>query len=432
MATKTPNLNLILPANGEYFNVWDQPMNGNWTIVDTVLGSVQAEVIAARGDADNLNDRISAGLDAEGNPLASAEIVSARVSPLYGGFSGSTPFTLGTRINQSDFEIFNARNTLSTLRDSVAWDADTNKNNSVISAATNYLTYTGASVTLTGSVTPLVANINGYRQVVSNVLSTAISGSAGTYYIYLQRAVGGTQYLNITGTTGSLGTYATNGLVAVLTDSTPTNFVTSGTQPGDVLTLTGPNGNPNLGEYIVLATNTQDPTNLATNQIAVIGQFVSSGSGFSFTLNNPISPAIGFTATAHAKTFTRVTNKIYIGRCVFDGTNVTSLTIYANQGVYSGFTSVSLSGGNYSLTIPHNLGYFPSKIAFYGSQASDFSMPLDLLGVGDMTSSTLQRSVIAQENDLTVLVKNPTNGVFYKDFGGTSQTSGFLYVVAER
>jgi hypothetical protein len=431
MATKTTNLNLILPANGEYFNIWDQPNNGNFTIIDTVLGAVQAEVIAARGSADNLNDRISAGLDSSGNPLPSAEIVTARVSPIYGGFSNSVAFSLGQRISQVEFETFNARSSLSSLQAAIAWDADQNKNNSVISAATNYLTFTGAVVSLNGSVTPLVANINGYRQVARSILTTTISGAAGTYYLSLTSVAGGQQYLNVTGSTGALQSYAGNGLIATLSDSTQ-NFITAGVQPGDVLNITAPADDPNDGQYVVLATNATDPTNLTTSQIAVVGQFTSTGSGYSYNLNNPVSPQLGFTGTAHAKTFTRLANKIFIGRCVFDGTNITGLTIYALQGIYSGFTSVTLSGGNYSLTIPHNLGYFPSKVSFYGSQASNFTASLDQLGVGDMTSSTLQRSVISQTNDLTVLVKNPTNGVFYKDFSGTSQTSGFLYVVAER
>lgn len=431
MAAKTPNLNLILPANGEYFNIWDQPMNNNWTIVDAAVGSLQAEILAARGSSTTLDDRLSAGLNPDGTPIASSEVSAARSSSIYGSLNGAVPYTLNDRLEQGDRENFTARSSLPSLVDSLAWGEDTNRNNSVISAASNYLTFTGAVVSLAGNVTPLIANINGYRQVVRTIKTTTISGAPNTYYLTLTRSVGGEQYLNVSGNTGALVTYAANGLVARLSDGSQ-NFVTSGVKPGDVLNITAPSGNPNINQYIVLATNVEDSVNLTTSELAVVGQFVNAGTGFNYTINNPAAPQLGFTSSAHAKSFTRVANKIFIGRCVFDGVNVTSLTIYQNMGVYSGFTSVTLSSGNYSLNIPHNLGYFPSRLHFYGSQASDFTQPLDLLGVGDMTTSTLQRSVIAQANDLSVLVKNPTNGIFYKDFSGTSQTSGFLYVVAER
>jgi hypothetical protein len=94
---------------------------------------------------------------------------------------------------------------------------------------------------------------------------------------------------------------------------------------------------------------------------------------------------------------------------------------------------VALSSGSYSLSIPHNLGYFPSKVSIFGSQANDFSQPLELLSTATVTGGgSMERSVVAQVNDLTLLVKNPTSGLFYQDYGGTSQTSGYLYVVAER
>src|ERR1019366_235477 len=93
----------------------------------------------------------------------------------------------------------------------------------------------------------------------------------------------------LTGTsTGVIDAYPKNGLVARLTDSGK-NFVTSGVKPGDVLNVTGPSLNPNIGRYIVLATNTQDATNLTTSQVAVIGQFVAIGSSLSYTILDPIA-----------------------------------------------------------------------------------------------------------------------------------------------
>jgi hypothetical protein len=432
MATVTPNLNLTLPANGEYFNTWNQPNNGNFTIIDTVVGALQDEIVTARGSTASLNDRISSAIDDSGNLLPSAEILAARASNVYG-----EPGLLEDRLNAGDLEVFTAREGEPALVNSLAWGADQNKNNCVLSGPTNYMTYTGAAVTINGSVgAPVTANINGFQQVVRNSKSTTISGGAGTYYLSLAITDGGEQYVPgivAPGTTanGVIGTYATNGLNAMFSDSS-FDFVngTYPVQPGDILTITAPNGNPNVGSYIVLATSVQDPTNLTVNSIAIIGQFPSTGSGFTYTINNPISPQLAFTPTAHAKTFTRVANKIYIGRCVFDGTNVTGLTTYASLGAYAGFTSVS--SGNYSLTIPHNLGYFPSRVQLFASQASDFSQPLDLITTDASTDASLLRSAIAQVNDLTLLVKNSSAGVFYQDFGGTTWSTGFIYAVVER
>jgi hypothetical protein len=169
---------------------------------------------------------------------------------------------------------------------------------------------------------------------------------------------------------------------------------------------------------------------------------------------------------------------IYIGRAVFDGSQITSITSYALKGRFEQFVSISLLGGNFSQTISHNIGYIPSKIQFFASQASDYSQNLEPLSVNELsvdtfsagslpvfdpgtsptfnanssgatftagdlpsltpgtlpslTSGTLQRSVISDHNDMTIRVKNATNGLFYKSFDGVAQTSGFLLVVAER
>lgn len=55
MATNTPYLNLSLLGLGESPGTWGIPLNANFQKVDTLAG----EVIAARGSAPNVNDRIS-------------------------------------------------------------------------------------------------------------------------------------------------------------------------------------------------------------------------------------------------------------------------------------------------------------------------------------------------------------------------------------
>jgi hypothetical protein len=431
MAKQTPNLDLTLPSNNEYYNTWDQPINANFTKIDKAVGDVVDEVVTARGSYTDLNSRISVVVDpGTGDPVASPEVQAARVSEVYGGFDSlGAAFSLGGRISQADFEMFGGRQSLTKIVDALAWANDQTPHNTVISTVTNYLTFAGGVVTLNADPVNLcVANINGYRQVLRSNHTTTVTGANGTYYLTLSTQAGGETY--VTGTsTATLGVYATNGLVAKLSDSTK-NFVTLGVKPGDVLAVTGPPSNSNIGTYVVLATNVEDATNLTVNDLAVYGQFVAANTSISYTVSNPVAPLLSFTGTAHAKTFTRVAGKIYIGRVVLTGGNVTSLTSYQTLGAYAGFTQVSALP--YSLTIPHNLGYFPRRVAIYASQANDFSQPLEPLSTADMTTSTLQRSVIAKVDDLNLYLKNPTTGLFYKDFAGTSQTTGYIYAVVER
>lgn len=487
MATKTPNLALIKPAKGEYFNRWNEPVNGNFDIIDEVVGLLDDEVTTARGTEATLADRLDNGLEPDGTLKPSPEFVAARSSTVYGSDDGSSDYTLDKRIEQADTEIWYARQQRSKLIDALAWAEDGNSQNTVISAASNYLTFSGAVVTLNGAVTNLVANINGYRQVVRTNKTATISGAAGTYYLYLDRSAGGETIYTIPASSGQASTYTPTSKLSKFV-STSGNFVTAGVKPGDILRVTGPISNPNIGDFIVHSTNVEDPSNLNPNELRVIGELATSSSGLDAQIVNPIAPSFGFTATAHAKKFTRVSNRIFVGRCVFDGSNVTSVTIYALKGIYDEFSSVT---ANFSLIVSHNLGYVPSKVEFYGSQANDYSQPLEVLSVAEMTaggasitsgsvgttpavvnfnagsttltpntpqvlsytaptlsftdmvvtytppaitytSPVLKRSVVVRFTDTTLEVKNATSGLFYRDFGGSDQASGFLRIVCER
>jgi hypothetical protein len=272
----------------------------------------------------------------------------------------------------------------------------------------------------------VVCNINGYRNVVRTLKSTTISGAAGTYYIYLQRSATGEIILSRIGggqNTGSVAIDTGSGKLKKFVDSTQ-NFNTSGTQPGDILEITSV-GSQNIGQWIVDSV-------LSNTEILIVGLFVTAQTSLNYKITNPLAPTLNFTATAHAKRFTRASSQIFIGRAVFDGSNVTSVVSYALKGRYEAFTSIALSVGVFNVTVSHDLGYMPTEVQFFGSQASDYSQVLEPLSVADMTSSTLLRSVIVKMDDLTVSVKNATSGVYYKSFDGVTQTSGFLLIVAER
>jgi hypothetical protein len=423
MATQTPNLGLVQPARGEFTGTWDIPINGNSSIIDTAVGELQTDITDAQGSASSLAARLSISLDPLGNPLPSPEILAARVSTIYG-----TQTSLDARIEAVDTEVFTARQSLPMLRDAMAWGLSNHTSDSVVSAPPGFLSYTGANVYVNGSVTPVVSDINGYRQVVSTQISTTISGIAGTYYIYLQRNPAGQIVLDRTGAGQNTGTVTTDlsSNLTVLNDTTQ-NFISEDIEPGQLLQITSV-GSQNLGTYVIAAVG----YNSNPNNLQIIGNFVSAQAGLNYKIIDPVAPTVGFTATAPAGRFAPVSNQIFIGQAVFDGTNVTSIITYALQGHYEGFTGVTLIGGYYNLTIPHNIGYVPTGLKVYASQASDFSQVLERLSDGDMTTSTLLRSVITAQDDLNIYIKNPTNGVFYKSFAGITQTAGFLFVVVDR
>lgn len=387
MATKTPILGLVLPAFEEFQDTWWQPINGNFSVIDSSLGGTQEEIQAARGSAANLNDRLSVNMNPDGSWIASPEMVDARDSSIYGDVNPlGNENSLDDRIEYVDREVFTARQELPALRDTLANYSNTGVGNCIVSAPTGYLSFTGAQVKVDGSITNVVANINGYRQVVRNLKSTTISGAAGTYFITLNRNASGETYLDRTGTgqnTGSISVYSVTSKLQQFVDITQ-NFITLGVKPGDLLNITSVSS-PNTNTYVV--SSVIDPTTLI-----IIGLFFTAQTSLNYNMVNPIAPSVGFTATAPSKRFQVASGLIYIGRAVFDGTNITSVFSYQVVGKFEQFFSITLTGGNFEQTISHQLGYVPTHLEVYGSQTNDYSStldPLSVTGSGATSSSTL-------------------------------------------
>lgn len=447
MAKSTNYLGLILPALGEFFGRWNTPVNGNFQKLDDFASAFGDEVTTARGGADSLDDRLSEALNADGSLKDVPEVASARSSKVYGSGTGSNFFTLDDRLEAGDGEAGDARQGLTDLRSAVAWAQDDTAHNCLVGGPSNPLTYSGANVTLNGGTTPVISNINGFRNVTSVNDQIAISGSAGTYYLYLDRNPTGRILYTTPATSGATGLITSTNKLSKY-KATGTNLVASGVKPGHILEITAPGGNLNLGRWIVLETATENPTDLGNDEVRIIGEFSSSSTGLSARFLDAQAPTFASTNTAPSKEWTRVANRIYIGHCVFDGTSVTSLVTYAYQARYSSWQSISLSGGDFSISVSHNLGFFPKKIAVYGSQANDFSQPLEPLSIAKTTTGSvsissgdqnitytppaLRRSVVARMDSVKIDIKNATNGIFYEDFNNSAQVTGYLYVVVER
>lgn len=426
MALKTPNIGLIKPSRGEYENTWDIPTNRNADLLDGVIADIQTEIVEARGTKSTIEERLAVSLNDDGTMKDQTEIVRARNSSVYGNATETDAYTLDDRIEQGDREVYNARRGLDTLSDAIASVQDDPAHNCVVSAPTGFLSFTGAVIKVDGSVTPVVANINGYRCTIRSLRSTTVSGASGTYYVYLERSATGETYLDRSGAgqnNGAISVDSDSGKLLKFVDSSQ-NFITSDVQPGDILEITS-TGSTNKGQYVV--ESIEDSTTLF-----IKGVFVTAQSNLNYKLTNLTAPTLGVTSTAHARRWEREDDRIYIGRAVFDGTNVTSTTSYAVKGRFEEFYDISLVANAFTQTVDHNLGYLPKRVEFYASQASDYSEDLEPLSVSDMTSSTLSRSVIVKMSDMTLSVKNATSGVFYKSYDGVSYTSGHLLVVVER
>jgi hypothetical protein len=447
MAKKTNYLQLILPALGEYFNRWNEPVNANFQKIDDEMSSVGQEIIDARGGSETLADRLSSSLNDDGSLKDVPEVAAARSSKIYGSGDGGNFFTLDDRLEAGDLEVLTARQGLSALADSQAWAQDDTPHNCLVNGPSNPLTFSGAVVTLNGGTTPVVSNINGYRSVTSIQDAVTVAGAAGTYYLYLDRNPTGRQYYQVPDSAGTTGLMTSSNKLSKFSASS-TNLIASGVKVGHILEVTAPAGNLNVGRWVVAQTAAENPDELGNNEVRIVGEFASSSTGISAQFIDTVAPSLGFTSTPPSKTFQRLVGRVYIGRAVFDGTNVTSLVSYAYQARYAGFTSVSLVSGDFNQTIQHALGVFPRRVHVYASQKNDFTAPLEPLSIAKTTQGAvaissgsqtitytppgLRRSVIVRFDDTTISIKNATNGIFYEDFDGNAQTTGFLFVVVER
>jgi hypothetical protein len=420
MAKKTLNLGLILPQLGEFNDSWDAPVNANMQTIDAAVGDNSTELETGRGSEVDLNTRLSVSLNPDGSLILPSELVTARSSQIYGTIDPITGLnnTVYNHLDQTDEEICGGRQGAVSLSNGMANLSDDNiAANSILTAPPGFLNFTGATAKLDGSVTNVIANINGYRQKVRTLLSTIITGAAGTYYLTLSKT-SGNQY--ISGSAGSTS-IATAPFIQQFVDTTQ-NFITSGVQPGDVLSITSI-GSPNLNQYYVGSV-----VNATT--LLIVGVFQSVQTGLSYTITDPNAPSLGFTATAPAARFASIPGKIYVGKAIFDGTNITSITPFALRGVSEQWISVALVGGLFSTVVAHNLGYVPSKISVYASQANDFSVNLTPV-VLERNPNTIG-AMIADMNAYVINLQNTVSGVFYTDFAGNAWTTGFILVRAER
>lgn len=431
MASNSDNFQLILPEKGEFTNAWDKPMNNNFTIIDRELGDVKGEVTDARGSAGTLAERLDEALNADGSVKPVPEIVKASSSQVYGRDLLGVDYDLDQRILQNDFESFYARQGETTLRDMLARSGNNWVHNTVVTAPSGFLSFTGANVKIDGSVSPVYANVNGYLSRFRTLVSIATPGAAGTKYFAIQREASGKVVLDSSLPSATFGTTlqepATTGPLIKFKDASR-NFATEDIQPGDLLIISTPGDNQ--GTYVIQDTfNTNG--SLATSELLIKGKFQSLTSNLSYTIVDPFAGTLLIEDTDPGAAFSVVTDKIYIGQGAYNGVTYTSFTTYQQLGKFQEWQAVTLSSGNFEAIYNHNIGFVPRSLQIFASASSDFASPLIPLGIASGPSG-LERNVIVQITREQIKIKNPVTGIFYKDYDGVTQTSGFLLVLAER
>ena len=100
MANTTDFLSLILPANNEFNDTWDVPMNANFTKVDQEIETISNEIQSARFTLTDLATFLAVSHNTDGTLIASDEQDEARNSPIYGDDESGTDYELKDRLDK--------------------------------------------------------------------------------------------------------------------------------------------------------------------------------------------------------------------------------------------------------------------------------------------------------------------------------------------
>jgi len=193
MAIRTTYLNLILPANNEFFNSWDTVVNDNFTRVENKIEEIEDEIIASRGTQANLQTFLAVGHEPDGGLKPTLEVGESRASRVYGYKDADGLFQLDKRLNFVDFEIFYAKANKASIRDRLSLE----KEKYILDGAKSglglptWLGFTDDKAIIDGSTIPLEVLTDGQYQRVRTLEEVVISGAAGTYVLYAEYNAGG-------------------------------------------------------------------------------------------------------------------------------------------------------------------------------------------------------------------------------------------------
>lgn len=481
MATKTDFLELTLPANNEFNNTWDTPINENFQAIDLAVEDISNEIQSARFATTSLAAFLQVAHFSDGTLKPSDEQDEARNSPVYGDDEGGEDFTLTDRLDKSDFEIFYARENEEDLLTNLARRlSDVNYPDRVIdgpkdnNGAPNFLSSSGAEFLLNGDPEEILLNIDGYLMKIRDDISVDVTGADGVKYLTAKKPA--TPFTLFDRSTQEAGATTTNALnndkVQVLQD-TGQDYANANVRPGMILRITN---TQNAGDYVI------DQVGFDGNadQLLIRGVFPSAIASINYVILDPLRPEFEVVTS-----YTPTKGVCYIGQGEFASGSLISDTAYAFKGKYeSPYTSVDVSTlPNFNVTLNHNLGYIPKKIHIYATETNDGESPHEPLSfgaIGNDLAVAINNTLVYTPEDFTpgvfdagttdasyteatlddgsldgdvtgslsgqvyplnavrvrftrtqILIKNVRANLFYRDFDGTDKQTGFLKVVCE-
>lgn len=478
MATRTTFLQLILPANNEFFNTWDTVVNDNFEKVEAKIEEHDIEIINARFSLPTLSEFLQVSHNTDGTLKATGETVDARNSRIYGHSDAEGDFTLEKRVRLNDFENFYARRGTATIRDSFAIE----KKNSILNGAKtalgqpNWLGSTADKARIDGSGTQIDLLVGGHYQRIRELEEVTISGAPATYYIYADYS--STGEIKVDGDSTTAPPANANGITGndinsetrIFSDPT-VDFTTFDVKEGDILRILG--NTAVSGDYLIEEVAAEGNN----NYLRIVGLFGDSLSALDYVIVDPYKCTLGFSASD-----TPTANRLYLGEADFDGAAITAVRPRQFKDYYIGdWRPVDLSGAATSFEETWN--------HFLGSEALDITVQVSIgdgsggqpngtqpvehlslgeytdavysllntlsinntlsLSVGDQTLSgdvTLNgtvglnkdsdgfevRSVRARHTKNQITVKNVVPDVFYTNYSGASIQTGYIRVIVTR
>ena len=493
MSTETPYLKLTQPGFNEFRNSWNVPANSNSDKIDVWAQAFGQEIIDSRFSLPSLSAFLAVALNPDGTQKPAAEVILARSSPVY-GFETTAPvdYSLSVRIDQGDWEVLKAREGQVSLRSAQAFRMPGIKNqvfdgSKDINGYPTWMGFIANKVQVDGSVDPLMLTIDGFMSRGRILRELTLTGGAGIKYVYGTFQVDGVITVDGDSSTPPPATPAgtvsndIDGDAVYFSDATK-DFTTENVQPGDYLTLLD---SADAGVYVIKAV----APGAVVDRLEIIGLFPTSGlSSINYTITDPLAFTLGFdTAELPAA------GKFYLGEADYDGAAVTAVRarhfgdsfigewravdvgspttfeqIYLHKlgsdaldfsvqvsqtndgtGAVEELTlatmtstlGVTVGNGTLAVNIVDTLDY---TAAVFNPGTSDASYtPGSLAGgvtgnltgavTGSLTGSIKpDRSVAVKWNRNQIWIKNAEAGIFYKDYGGTVRTTGFIRVVARK
>ena len=401
----------------EYRDSWWEPLNSNFTKLDVWAQRTDQELVDARFQAATLGGFLSVGHNPDGTLIATAEMIAAENSPVYGfqdtTVSPAVRHQLSQRLAKVDWEMWKAREAQTDLR---ALHAFRQNPKSMIlrglgfsednTGVPSWMGSTGANVQVDGSSTPLWLSIDGKLGRVRTLKQVTLTGAAGTKYIYANLLSDGDALKIIVDGDATVAppsspvgaTSLDENSDAVYFNDAGGNF-TSAVQVGDLLNVID---NNDAGQYIVSQV-------VSNSQLKIVGTFPVGGiASTNYTISDPMAVNLGFD-TAETPT----AGRIYIGEAYFNGTSVADfpgetgikikprhfLDTYVSAWVaVDTVTGVPNLGtallGYFQNRFRHNIGSDKLDITIQASQANDGSRPVEELTLGSLVS-TLDVDVVS-------------------------------------